>query len=141
MNSETAPWTVAESEHDGVPVLFRFRQDEGIQLDRRIYPHHLNIIWQCADVGASQMPTSDENERMRIFEDRLVQATGYDEQSILAGVLTGKGKREFIFQARDPKVFTRSLTEMPQEVERYPIEIHYYEDPTWDYFDRVTKNL
>jgi hypothetical protein len=35
----------------------------------------------------------------------------------------------------------RRLTEMPQEIEAYPIEMHYTEDAVWEYVDRVLGNF
>ena len=76
-------------------------------------------------------PTKDELEKVHAFEDRLIEAVEHDEFAILSIVLTGNGQREFVFYTVDPQEFINRLTNMPQEEERYPIEIHCNEDPEW----------
>ena len=78
---------------------------------------------------------------MGVFEDRLVDATEHDEQAVLSMVLTGNGQREYVFHTRSTDEFLRRLTEMPQEIEAYPIEMHYTEDAVWEYVDRVLGNF
>jgi hypothetical protein len=85
------------------------------------------------------LPTDEESRALEIFEDRLVAAVEPDEQSILCAVLTCNGRREFVLQTVDVKGFLARLTAMPQEVERYPIEIHHNPDQSWSYFDEVTR--
>ena len=84
------------------------------------------------------LPTNEEFERLERFEDRLIEAVEHDQHSILVLVLTTNGEREYGFQTADPDGFKQRLTDMEQEQERYPIEIHLYDDPDWDYYESVT---
>lgn len=47
------------------------------------------------------------------------------------------GEKEFIFQTTDVPGFMSRLTDIPQDIERYPITIHRFYDPNWDYFESV----
>ena len=62
-----------------------------------------------------------------------------DGHSVLCAVLTCDGQREFVFHTPDANEFLRRLTDMPQEVERYPIEIRSADDPGWEYYDAITE--
>jgi hypothetical protein len=136
MNLGALPWTGIEARNDEGTILVRHRQFP-VGFPKGDFPHRLNIFWQIADASPSGMPDTAESDRMGVFEDRLVEATELDEQSVLSMVLTGKGQREYVFHTRSTDEFLRRLTEMPQEVERYPIELHHTKDSTWEYVDRV----
>ena len=67
----------------------------------------------------------------------MVEAIEHDSQSILSVVLTGNGEKEFVFHTADVELFLSRLTNMPQELGRYPITIIRNTDPEWDYLDSV----
>lgn len=136
MSLDALSWTSIEASNDEGTILVRHREFPD-NFPRDNFPHRLNIFWQASDGSVNGMPDYAESERMRVFEDRLVEATELDEQSVLSMVLTGKGQREYVFHTRSTAEFKRRLTEMPQEVERYPIELYHTEDSTWEYVDRV----
>ena len=52
---------------------------------------------------------------------------------MLSVVLTCDGKREWVFHTADVPGFRTRLTDMPQEDERYPIELDRNDDPEWSY--------
>jgi len=80
-------------------------------------------------------PSSDEAACLETFENRLIAAVEKDESAWLVAVVTGRSEREFVFYLQQPKLFLQRLTDMPQESERYPLEIHSQDDPGWSYYD------
>ena len=70
-----------------------------------------------------------------------MEAVENDNHSILSMVLTGKGQREYVFHASNANGFLQRLTAMPQEKDRYPIEIKSFEDVDWDYVDSVLGDI
>jgi hypothetical protein len=140
MNLESLPWSCVENQDEVGPILFRFRQFDPM-FQRAEFPQRLNIFWRMRQPTDHGLPTQSEFQETRDFEDRLVSAVESDTHSILTLVLVGKNMKEWVFQTPDPQAFLERLTNMPQEEERYPIEILHTEDPTWDYFDRVIGDL
>jgi hypothetical protein len=129
-----------EAGNDESTMLVRHRQFPE-KFPRQHFSHRLNIFWQMSDTALSGLPDAQESTLMGVFEDRLVDATEHDEQAVLSMVLTGNGQREYVFHTRSTDEFLRRLTEMPQEIEAYPIEMHYTEDAVWEYVDRVLGNF
>ena len=84
------------------------------------------------------LATDKEADALGVFEDRLVLAIEQDRQSVLAAVLTCDGKREFVFYTSNAENFINLLNEIPQELERYPVELSCNTDPEWQYFFAVT---
>jgi hypothetical protein len=56
-------------------------------------------------------------------------------------VLTGKGKREYVFHTSSTNEFLKRLSGMPQEQDRYPIEIRSFPDATWEYDSGVIDDI
>ena len=81
------------------------------------------------------LPSQQEAADLGTFEDRLLAAVENDESAWLVAVVTGRAEREFVFYLQQPALFLQGLTDMPQEQERYPLEIHSQEDPDWSYYD------
>jgi hypothetical protein len=140
MNFDTLGWSIVKGSHDGSPIVIRFRQFP-VSFPRIDYPHCLNLFWSLAAPTDQGLPSTSDSESLSLFEDRLVGVVEPDNQAILSTVLTGKNQREFVFHTRDPQDFLRRLTEMPQEQERYPIQIQHSHDETWDYVDRVIRDI
>ncbi len=56
-------------------------------------------------------------------------------------VLTGKGQREYVFHTSSIEEFLDRLTNMPQEKERYPIELNAADDQSWEYDSTVLGDI
>jgi hypothetical protein len=140
MNLDTLPWALIQARNDEDAILVRHRQFPD-EFPKGHFSHRLNIFWQMSDALPGGYPDTAESDRMRIFEDRLVDATEHDKGSVLSMVLTGKGQREYVFHTRSTDEFLYRLAEMPQKTERYPIEIHCTEDVAWEYVERVLRDF
>ncbi len=140
MNHDDFTWILAECADPERPFLIRYiESDKG--LDRSIYKSRLNVFWTLRTPTKTGLPSEDDNDETKVFENRLVQAVEPGNHSILVMVLTGRGQKEYVWQTTDPQLFLKSLTEMPQEEERYPIQIQHNEDETWNYYDRVLADV
>lgn len=140
MKFDAIPWTLIEAHGEDGPILVRHRQfPKGFR--RGGFPHRLNIFWQMSEAADNGMPEDAESDRMKTFEDRLVEATESDKQSVLSLVLTGNGQREYVIHTSDTDEFLQRLTDMPQEDAPYPIEIEHTEDDAWEYCDRVLADV
>jgi hypothetical protein len=130
-------WSVGTANQDGRPLVIRFRQIPNT-FNKQLYPYRLNLFWRMNASTQAGLPDESESEKLEQFEDRLIESVEPDAFAILAVVLTGGGEREFVFHSKDRAGFVDRLTHMPQEQERYPLDIQAYHDPAWDYLDSVT---
>jgi hypothetical protein len=134
LHLDTISWSIAEGRTDSYLYQLRFRNFSP-EFPRNQFHHRLNIFWRMAEPNSEGYASTTELERLHLFEDRLIAAMESDDFAVLAIVLTGRAEREFVFYTSDSKEFIRRLSAMPQETERYPIKIHFYEDLDWEYFD------
>ncbi len=141
MNLDSLPWTVIQARNDaGLVVVFRHRKFPA-GFSKATFPHRLNVFWNSRASTESGLPDEADSKAMGTFEDRLVEATEPDEQSVLSLVVTGKNQREWVFHTKSTDEFLRRLTVMPQEQDPYPIEIRHTSDSEWEYVDRVLGDI
>jgi hypothetical protein len=133
---ESIPWGLAEGKYQGNWLLIRFREFSS-DFAKCDYPTRLNIFWTMSEPDENGLASDSEAATLETFESRLVDAVESDRHSILSVVLTCSGKREFVFHTPDDSEFMARLTNMTQELARYPVEIHSHPDRTWAYDDSV----
>lgn len=136
---EETGWIIVEGHTEEYRYEIRFRAFSEKPITEH-YGQRLNIFWEMSEYFENGFPSEAELDKLHGFEDRLINAVESDEFSIMSMVLTGNGEREFVFHTPDPQEFVRRLTNMHQEVERYPIQINLNEDSTWAYYyDELAK--
>lgn len=140
MDFSQMSWSIAEGKYQGRPVIIRFRNFSQA-FPRARYPRRLNVFWKFANPMENDLPSPEDSARAEAFENRLVEAVETDDHSILSIVLTGKGLREYVFHTSNANEFLQRLTAMPQEKDRYPIEINSFEDEDWKYDGSVIKDI
>ena len=131
LNLDETAWTIAEGETPEYMFHIRFRQFAEPP-PTNDYKQRLNIFWECSATLDNGFPDEGELKHLHEFENRLIDAVENDEFAIMSMVLTGNGTREFVFHTPDPQEFVHRLSQMPQEQDAYPIEIHVNEDAEWD---------
>lgn len=126
-------WAVAEGTHEDKPVFVRFRHNFRQVLDFDGYHLLLQITWPYAEADSSGMPGVEDSEAMEQFEQRILAAYEHDFHAVLTAVITTDGVRQWTFYTSDLDECGDRLSEMPQEVEPYPIELVADEDPEWTF--------
>lgn len=133
-------WTLARGEHDGHPLLIRYRQfDEAFP--REEFPERLNIFWLMSQPDDNGLASEGEAAALQAFEDDLVTSVEGDPIAVLSVVMTCDGQREFVIHACDVFSFLERLNAMPQGSEPFPIKIQQHHDPAWAYFDAVVGDV
>lgn len=125
-----ANWSVAEGERNGLPLIVRFIAEMPSQETRQAYGWLTVISWSYVP-GDSGMPSPEDNKRMYELEDALeasLESKGYCIQVISR---TGDGSREWSYYTRDREEFIEALNDALAAKPRLPIEISFYEDPSW----------
>jgi len=93
--ANSAPWNIAESDNGGMPRLIRYRTDLVPFIASSDYPQRLVIIWEYDAVNLNGMPSTEQSETMKCFEDALDATLDSDRIAVLAFVLTCNGSREW----------------------------------------------
>jgi hypothetical protein len=123
------------------PFIVRCREPILAPADTAGYDDCLRITWVYPDGGTGALPTPEASAAMERFESRLVAALEHDARAVLTAVLTFDGDRQWVFYTGDVRGCLRRINAMPQEAERYPIELDTFEDDGWEYLrDKIVKD-
>ncbi len=127
-------WSVGEGHTaDGLPFVCRWRTRVLGPPDVDGYDRVLKVVWQYSDADTGAMPSTEDSQAMRTFEDRLAPALEHDGHAYLAAILTLDGAREWIFYSSDVQECVQRITDMPQEREPYSYELTTESDPDWSW--------
>jgi hypothetical protein len=135
-----ATWSVAEGTVDGLPLVVRYRSELPDQETRETYRWLAVISWSYSQ-GQSGMPQKEENARMNEMEDAVeadVESRGYCVQAVTR---TGNGTRVWSYYIRERDEFTVALNRALSGKPRLPIQINFYEDPSWEELVNVHKSV
>ena len=123
-------WVIAEGYED-LPILYRLRKcvPEGILI--KDYPFLLSILWEYETDNPSGMPSNEINKLQSSFENALDQMNS-SGSGIMMLVVTGNGRREWVWYVNDPQVWLQILHECLQGHPAYPLDIQQSEDPEWE---------
>ena len=132
-------WLVAMSDIDGLPAAIRLRADVKSFIASGNHRHYLRVVWEISDPDENGLPSDHEIQRLESFEDHLCRAVEANDDAILTFVITSDGLRQWLFYSKDLEESEHRINQLPQEEERYPIELTAKEDASWSEYDLVAK--
>ena len=133
-------WSIvsAQNPETGDVAVFRVRFAKP---DR---PDLASLVWaiviQWPYESDQQMPPAEVNTAQQTFEAAL-DPLASSSHSELVHVSTGMGLKEWIFYARTREEFMDELNELLAGHPRYPLDIEFFEDPGWEVWEDMVKNL
>lgn len=134
-------WVVAEGEIDNLPAFVRFRDSVESFISSGDYRHYLRIVWECEEADKLGIPSESEWEQLESFEDNLCTALEANDHAVLTFTMTNDALRQWVFYTQDVAESVRRINEMPQEKERFPIELSANEDPNWEEYNLVAQTF
>lgn len=138
--AEPADWSIvsAQNPETGQAAVFRVRFSKPNRPDLASLTWAIVIQW--AYESDQQMPPAEVNAAQQSFEAAL-DPLAPSSHSELVHVSTGMGLKEWVFYARSREEFMGELNELLSGHPGYPIEIHFYEDPAWEVWEDLVKDL
>ena len=120
-----------------MPYLIRVRTAVRDLAGHPALPNLLQISWtyllegQQVQVG---LPTRDQAEEMRIFENRIVDALQSDPVALLVSVNTRQGERRWLWYCGAPDETERRLNAVLGRDASFPIALETLADPDWKFY-------
>ena len=134
------PWIIAEGKENEKPILYRVRMSIPSNVEVSEYPYLMSILWEYDQENESGMPTSKQNEQQLSFDDAL-DAIDNAGAGILMIVVTGNGRREWIWYVNDKTQWSQQLHKALEGHAVYPIDIEQSEDGNWETYRTFKDNL
>lgn len=130
MKTHDRPWILANRKLDKGLSLLRLMQIEP-EFPFERFSERLNVIWSFRETDVDDTPSTDESDAMERFENRICDYIERADLAILCMVFTEPGYREYVFHSSDVESFLEALSEVSDEPEPFPIEIHHEVDQGW----------
>jgi len=86
------------------------------------------------DYGGDGFPDSSATQLIDSFESLLDDLSADNGNSYLMLVLTGSGRKQWVYYVRDLARFMASVNTALAGQERFPIALHEDADPDWEYW-------
>ena len=124
-------WNTAEGKRNGEVSLIRYRPNLEHFLGNPDYSQRLVIIWDFSQNNSNGMPSNEQSDDMRNFEDVIVNALDPDRSGILVLVLTNAGMREWHYYIKDISEVGNRINNALSEFPKLPINLQVEEDQNW----------
>lgn len=131
-SADSDAWNLAEGESKGRPRLIRYRPNLEEHLGDSRYPRRLIITWNYEVTNTSGMPSDQETEQMRSFEEALDSVLDPERLAILAFIYTHDGLRRWHYCLADVGTVGQRINEALSDRPRLPINLAVEDDPDWD---------
>ncbi len=138
---EKDPWLVAETDEDGVQMVYRVRQNIPAHVERSDFPHLVCVVWEFEPAVDNGMPGAEVAEQQALFEDALdgfIEKGGTSEHMV---VVTGNGRKEWLWYAKDPDEWIEGFSEALADLPPFPVEIQGYEGENWKAYNELKQAL
>ncbi len=133
-------WGVATADDDGKPLIFRIRNRPPSFARKEEFPHLLAVCWRYDAANEQGMPSEGDAAHMGQLEDLLRPAFEGSRLAFLTVVVTGNGVREWQWYTRSPDDVMRLVNETLGELEPFPIEFCFQDDPDWVGYSRFSQS-
>jgi len=130
----------AQGEQDGKPVIYRSLENVPEDQKESDFPNLINIYWSFEVDVNNGMPDSETNENQITFED-AIESLDKKDISHLMLVVTGNGRKEWIWYVKDVDSWLNQLNELLQGHDVYPIEIKIDQDSEWSMYHNFVSGV
>ena len=132
---------MAETEEEGMPMLYRVRQNIPKQVKPADYPHLICVVWEFEATVANGMPGSDVADQQAAFEDALDGFIEEAEMSEHMVVVTGNGRKEWLWYAKDADQWIEGFSDALGNLPPFPVEIQGYDAEEWVAYKELKQAL
>ncbi len=138
---ERDPWLVAETEEDGMPMVYRVRQNIPDLVKVDDFPHLVCVVWEYQTDIDNGLPDGEVAELQALFEDALdsfIEKGGDSEHMV---VVTGNGRKEWLWYTKDPDDWIAGFSEALNAHPPFPVEIQGYDAEGWRAYNELKQAL
>ncbi|OOF24070.1 hypothetical protein BZJ19_11910 [Salinivibrio proteolyticus] len=130
----------ATGEQEGRPVIYRSMQSVPEGEKEADFPTLINIYWPFEKEENNGMPDQSTNDKQVAFEDAIAPLD-VNGTSHLMLVVTGNGRKEWIWYVKDSKEWVGKLNELLAGHDVYPIQIEMENDPKWSTYHNFVSGV
>lgn len=124
-----------------LPVIVKFINELPEPEITNKFQNLVVISWKYDGGENNGMPLKNDNSRMIVLEELIMNSDLLEKSFIHAYSRTGNNLKEFVFYCEAQKEFMDIINLTLANHERFPIEITFYEDKEWSEFNTLLKDF
>ncbi|MEZ9525681.1 DUF695 domain-containing protein [Enterovibrio norvegicus] len=132
---------IGEVTEGGYPVIYSFVNELPAEKIRKDLNWLVVISWKYDGVSNNGMPNKDLNTSMIELEDILEELYETNSFAERAYSRTGNNLKEFVFYISNRDLFLGKFNDMAKGKPRFPIEINFYDDPSWSDYENLIRDF
>ena len=121
---------VLTGDFEGKPLIARFDTSAEQLMNR--YSIQIGVAVPLNDPTPQGWPTPEEDQQLARIESNVVHKS--DEQSVLAGVITTGGMREFVLYANSSTWIEDYHRKLQEAVSTHEVQVMAKTDPGWSVY-------
>jgi hypothetical protein len=133
----THNWFVSERIHGGNPMIVRadaaFRGRGGVAG----YTHQVGIAVPLRKPEPNGLPSTEESEQLNLIEETICGELETGRESMLVGVITTNGMREFVLYTKDPKKMQERFARWQELLVSHELQLMIQPDRAWDVYNNL----
>jgi hypothetical protein len=130
-------WKVGHGEYEGKVIIARFNAGLKEVAGHPEYRYQVGIAVPLRRPTELGLPTPDEDETLAIVEEQIAKMLDDAGESLLAGVLSTGGMREFVFYTGDPAAVREKFDRLQGSISSHELQLMIQEDPKWSVYQRL----
>ena len=124
-------WAVAQGRHEGKAVATRFNVALRTIAGRDEFPDRIGIIAPLRNANDRGFPNRAEIRQLDAIEELIDKRMGGGNESLIAGVVTSNGLREFVVYTSNLEAARAKAEAVVHEVTTHELQVIVRNDPQW----------
>jgi len=124
-------WAVFQGEHQSKPLLARFRKTALQLAGHPSFAHQVGIAVPLKHPDANGFPTAEESQDLNRIEDLISDKLQSQNESILVGVISTNGMREFVLYTTKPEHVKSKVETISKAVPTHTLQLMIQPDKDW----------
>jgi len=130
-------WKTATAKEKEYSVEYKFREEQPQGISMSEYPYLISILWKYEGDSETGLPGEADDLSQAKLENVLKNMDN-TEKGVLMVAVKGNSRREWILYVSDPENWLKNLHMALKDQPAYPLEIHQYEEPEWNIWNKLT---
>lgn len=127
-------WKVGHGEYGGKVLIARFNSGLKEIAGHPEYPYQVGIVVPLREPTEQGLPTVDEDERLAILEQQIAKVLEDNRESILVGVLSTGGMREFVYYSANEVAVREKFEQLRGSISSHELQLMIQKDPAWNVY-------
>ena len=132
-------WSIIKGTDNNKPFLARANSGLSDFKGMKNYGYRVVISLQFKQPDEDGFPDGTENFELFGVEDSLDSYLVHSKLALPVLVITGNGKRDYIFYAQDIELIKPKISIINSKIESYDIQFHFEHDEVWSLFKKYVK--